>query len=274
MAVKWIAIGLVLLFATVTLIPLGMMFTGSLKGLYEYQGAASRVLPRTPTLENYAALLNYPTLRWFGNSAFIAVVGTVMAMSLSVSVAFGVAKYSFRGSSLILGAIVLSIVMPAYATTIPSYIIARGIGLYNSLWAVIIPSLFDAGAVWFLIKFMRAIPNDLVGMGKLDGLGPFGLLWHVIVPMATPAIAALSSMRLVASWQNYLWPMIMLRKRELLTLPVGVREVIFLESFHHDNWPNPGIGLAGAVVVTIPGIILFLLTQKYFVKGLFNKAGD
>ena len=270
---KWVAISLVLIFAVITLIPLGMMVTGSLKGLYEYQGAANRVLPRTPTLENYAALLKYPTLRWFGNSAFIAVVGTVLAMGVSISVAFGVAKYKFRGAAVVLAAIVLTIVMPGYATTIPSYIIARGIGLYNSLWAIIIPGLFDAGAVWFLVKFMRAIPDDLLGMGKLDGLGPFGLLWHVIVPMATPAIAALSSMRLVASWQNYLWPMIMLRKRELLTLPVGVKEVIFTESLFHDNWPNPGIGLAGAVLVTVPGIVLFLFTQKYFVKGLFAKTG-
>ena len=264
---------MVLIFAFVSLIPLGMLFTGSLKGLWEFRGAPSRVFPRSPTLENYRILLDYPIGRWFLNSAIIALVGTALGMAIAVTVAFGVAKYKFRGVSLVLGAIVLSIIMPGYATTIPSYVVMRGMGLFNSLWAVIIPSLFDAGAVWFLIKYMRAIPDDLLGMGKIDGLGPLGLLWHVIVPMATPAIAALSSMRLVASWQNYLWPLIMLRKKELLTLPVAVREVIFLESIVNKDWGNPGIGLAGAVIVTVPGIVLFLFTQKYFVKGLFAKTG-
>ena len=134
-------------------------------------------------------------------------------------------------------------------------------------------SVFAGGSVWFLIKFMSAIPNDLVAMGRLDGLGPFGMLRHVIVPMTVPALTALGAMGVVGAWQSYLWPLLLLRREELMVLPVGVREVIWYQVLQNTQINvNVGIAFAGAVIATLPGLILFLLTQKYFISGLFAKS--
>lgn len=276
---KHVAIGLVCLFGLILLIPLLMMVSGSFMGQEEAPAASSRVIPRHPTFENYVTLFEYPMLRWFGNSAFIAVGGVSLALMVATITAFGVAKFRFRGRELVLAAIVLNILTPALILTIPRFIIIRRLGLYDTYAAMIFPMVFAPASVWFMIKYMKVIPDDLINMGRLDGLGPFGLLWHVIVPMAKTGIAALGALGIVSSWQEYLWPLLVLKSPEKLVLPVGVREVMFMQWIKDMSragglglTANHSILLAGAVIATVPAVILFLFTQKYFIGGLFARS--
>ena len=272
---KYVAIGLVCLFGILLLVPMGMMVSGSLMGNVEGAGRLFRVFPRSPTLDNYRTLLKYPIGRWFFNSTFIAVVSVGGSILVAVATAFGVAKYTFRGRGLVLAAIVLSILTPGYILTIPKFVVVAQLGLFDTYWAMILPGLFAAGSVWFLVKFMNAIPNDLIGMGRIDGLGAFGLLRHVIIPMSTPAIAALAALGVVGAWAEYMWPLLVLHSPELMVLPVGIHEVAFVEWLQDQvrglRSMHGGIPLAGAVITTAPGLILFLFTQKFFVGGLFSK---
>lgn len=275
---KNIAIGFVCLFALILLIPLLMMVSGSLIGQDEV--TRNQVIPRRPTLENYVELFKYPMVRWFFNSAFIAVGGVGMSLAVAVTAAFGVAKFKFRGRGLVLAAIALSILAPALILTIPRFVSIRRLGLYDTFAAVILPMLFAAGSVWFLIKFMKAIPDDLIAMGRLDGLGPLGLLWHVIVPMTKPALAALGALGVVASWAEYLWPLLVLHSPQKMVMPVGVREVMFIRWIREISESagafgvirNPTVLLAGAVLTTIPSVAVFLFAQKYCIGGLFTKS--
>lgn len=274
---KYIPVVLVIILGVALLLPIGMMFLGSLKGYEEAVFAPNRVVPRRPTFENYNEILKYPVVRWLFNSTVIAVARVGGAILLSIATAFGLSKYEFRGKGLVLGVVMASILIPVLITTIPRYVLTRGLGLYNSMWGVILPGVVVGANVWFLYKYMGAIPDDLINMGRLDGLGPWGLLRHVVVPMCTPAIAALVALGAVGAWNDYLWPMLILRKPELMVLPVGVREVIWFEAVTRRVWTgfhkeNGALGLAGAVIATIPGLAIFLFAQKYFIGGLFHKS--
>lgn len=267
---------IVFVVGVVLLVPMFLMFSGSLVGAEERTGAIFRLVPKFPTFENYVTLFKMnPVYRWIRNTLFVAVMRIPFNVMLDVSVAFAIAKYKFKGRGLLFGGLALAIILPGYATIIPSYVIIRGLGLFNTLWGLIIPSLVDAVAIWYLVKYMRSIPDSMLDMGRIDGLGPFRLLWHVIVPLTIPAMAALASVKSIGVWQDYLWPMLLLRKPELYTITLGVRDAVFLA---HKQAETSGlmtgrVDLAGAVVATIPAVAMFLIAQRYFIGGLFSKTG-
>lgn len=269
---KRVSIGAMVILAFLLAVPLVMLFSGSLIGSEENRGAPGRIFPRSPTLANYGQLFfEYNIGRWFFNSSFVAVAKTAGVITVAVMFAFAVAKFEFRGKKILLGVLVVGIVYGGYGTMVPMYIVCRALGLYNSYAAMIVPGLFVPVVAWFFIKYMQAIPNDLIAMGRLDGLGPFGLLRHVIVPMSISPIAGLAGMTLVASWHDYMWPMIIVRDTTIQVLMVAIREVVWLDKLAKTG-SNPHLTHAGAVLVTIPGIALFLLSQKYMETGLFAKS--
>jgi len=199
------------------------------------------------------------------------VTKTVLATAVSIMSAFAIAKFKFRGRKLLLAALVVGILYGGYGTTLPIYMACRFLGLYNSYASVIVPSLFPPVMVWFFVKYMASIPEDMLSMGRLDGLGVFGLLWHVVVPMCGPPIAGMMGLTIVGSWHSYMWPMIMIKNTKLQVLAVAIREVVWLDELRK-FMSNPNLALAGAVILTIPAIALFLISQKYMETGLFAKA--
>jgi len=265
---------IVFIMGAVLLVPMVLMFTGSFMGGNERAGAYERLIPRHPTLKNYADLFKYNRVfRWIGNTGFVAVMRIPMNILLDVSVAFAIAKYTFRGKGLLFGGLALAIILPGYATLIPTYVIVRGVGLFNTLWGLIIPSLVDAGAIWYLVKYMKSIPDSMLDMGRVDGLGPYRLMWHVIIPMTIPAMAALGSIKTIGIWQDYLWPTLLLRKPELYTITQGIREAVYLAILQDGVYKWGRVDLAGAVVATVPALMMFFIAQRYFIGGLFSKTG-
>jgi len=269
-------VAIVFVMGAVLLIPMVLMFSGSLVGSKERTGAPFRLVPRIPTLENYVNLFMYnPVFRWIRNTLFVAVMRIPLNVLMDVSVAFAIAKYTFKGRGLLFGGLALAIILPGYATLIPTYVIVRGVGLFNTLWGLIIPSLVDAGAIWYLVKYMKSIPDSMLDMGRIDGLGPFRLMWHVIVPLTIPAMAALASIKTIGIWQDYLWPMLLLRKPELYTITQGIRDAVYLARLQGETsgLRFGRIDLAGAVVATVPAVTMFIVAQRYFIGGLFSKTG-
>lgn len=287
---KKLAVAIALLLAILMLAPLALTVSASFKGRAEGIGAPLRVIPRRPTLDNYRQLFNYvpvvstmdrvdarrynyPIGRWFLNTVIIAVFGAVTTVGSGLLVAFGIAKYRFRGREIVTALIVLSIIVPGQVVFVQRFIVSRWLGLYNNLWAAIVPGAVSSGTVWFLVQYMKSIPDDFLNMGRLDGLGAMGLLRYVVAPLCAPAIAALMAMYLVGVWNDYLWPLVVLRKPDLYTLALGVREVIVQDTIMNNTEQNPGLGFAGAVLAMAPGLVLFLVWGRYFIDGMFAKAG-
>lgn len=265
-----IASTIVLALAVLMLLPLTMTVTASLKGRAENIGAPLRIIPHNPTLSNYAALTKFQIGRWYLNSAIIAFTGAAINVATGLTVAFGLSKFRFRGRRLVALAILLSIILPGQVVFVQRFMVVRFSGLFDTLWAVILPGAVGGATIWFLMQYMKGIPDDYIDMGRIDGLRQYGLMRWVIAPLCTPAIAALLAMNLVGVWGDYLWPLVMLHSPEHFTLPLGVNEVIARDGAIHTLEANPGLGFAGAVLAMAPGIILFVALQRYFVDGLFK----
>lgn len=283
---KQISIAVALILGVVMLIPIALTIGNSFKGQVESKYAPLRIIPRSPTLDNYRQifgskpigppatnpfLFKYSIGRWFINSTVIAVIGAISSTAVALCMAFGVSKYRFRGRTVVMALIVLSLVIPAQVVFVQRFVLVRTIGLYNSLIAVILPGIVSVGSIWFLVQYMKSIPDDFLDMGRLDGLGAYGLLYRVVAPLCMPAVAALMAMYLVGIWGDYLWPLVILRKPALFTIALGVREVIVRDVLGNLDF-NPGLMFAGATIAMAPGLVLFIAFQKYFTEGLFAKG--
>jgi len=271
-----VVIGLAILLAAVMMIPMAMTVTNSFKDRYEHAAAPARLLPSVPTVEAYRSLFAYPVVRWIGNTVFIIVVSTAIGTVCVVAASMALARYQFRGRRVVFIAIMAALLIPGQIMFIPSFLMVIWYGLYNSPWGVILPGAFSIGVMWFMVKFMEGIPEDLFAMGRLDGLGALGLLRHVTVPMSGPVIAAYIAQRVVGGWVEFLAPLMVLRRRELYTLAVGLQEAIVMDLLirKDEYMPNLSISFAGAVIVMVPAIIGFMATQRFFVEGLFAKGGQ
>ena len=275
---KYVAVGIVLLFACVLLIPAGMTVVGSFMGKEESSGGAS-IIPRHPTLEAYVTVFEYPFLRWMVNSIVIFVAGFGLGLAVAIPAAYASAKYLGPVGRVVVMAVVVGIMVPAAVTTIPKFALLYNLGLYDSYAGLILPSITVSTSTWFLIKFMKAIPDDLIAMARLDGLGPLRILRYVIVPMTMPAIAALTALAAVGMFVDVLWPLLMIRSEELFTVSLGLKKVVYLDWKNEQlrmgtsvAGRNPAITLAGTTITLVIPVALFLFFQRYFIGGLFAKS--
>lgn len=274
---KRVMLALAVALAVVMLFPMVLTVTNSLKSAHEHEGGAAKIWPHEPTLQGYERLFRYPVGRWTVNTLVIVASSTAIGAVITVSAAFAFARYRFRGRRLAFWMVLISVLMPGQVMFVPRFLMVLKYGLYNSPLGVILPGALAIGILWFMVRFMEQIPDDLFAMGRLDGLGALGLLRHVVVPMSAPVIAAYAAQQLVGGWIDYLAPLMVLRRRELYTLTVGVQEVVVMEgigtSAPAGEVKNMAIVFAGAVLVMVPSVVGFLATQKYFVDGIFAKGG-
>jgi ABC-type glycerol-3-phosphate transport system permease component len=273
--VKRIALAFAVLLAVVMLFPMALTVTNSLKDRYEHYATPAKVLPNVPTLEGYRALFEYPVGRWVLNTAVIIGLSTAIGTALTVAASFAFSRYRFRGRKVAFWFVMVSLLIPGQVMFIPSFLMVLKYGLYNSPWGVILPGAFSISIMWFMVRYMEGIPEDLFGMGRLDGLGALGLLLHVVIPMSAPVIAAYIAQRVVGGWVEYLAPLMVLRRQELYTLAIGIQEVVVMDMLGRKDeyMPNMSISFAGAVLVMFPAVAGFLSTQKFFVDGVFAKGG-
>jgi putative chitobiose transport system permease protein len=184
----------------------------------------------------------------------------VLASSLA---AYPLAKMEFPGRELIFYALLATLIVPAELTFIPGYILAVNVfKYYDSLWALIFPSVFSAFNIFLLRQAYKSVPNDLIDAARIDGASELRIWWGVLLPTIRPAVATAAVFTAVTSWNALLWPSLMLRNRDLYTLPVGLLALrgMFTADFR--------LIAAGAIMVIIPILIAFLFAQRYFVDGL------
>lgn len=260
-----LALGVLLALAAASLLPLYWMITGSFK----VQTAAMKVppewFPAHPTLHNYRELFcgSKPVGRWFLNSLIVAssiALGAVLTSSLA-GYAFG--KKKFPGQTVLFWLLLLTMMMPRHITLIPLFILMRKLNWFDTYQGLIIPFIAYPFGIFLIKQFMQTIPDDLLDAARIDGAGEWGLFTQVVLPLSRPAIGALAIFAFVAAWNEYLWQLIIVNEEALQTLPVGVSKLVSgLTSY------DLGVAMAGATVAFIPMLIVFLLFQEYFVKGI------
>jgi len=247
----------------VMFIPYLWMVLSSLKENLEIIQTPPRILPQRPTLDGYEKVIREaPFFSWFLNSVFTSALITCGTLFTSALAGYVFAKFHFRGKQSLFLVILATMMVPFQVVMIPTYLIISDLHLINSLWAVVVPSLVSAFGIFLCKQFVEGVPSDLMEAARMDGATEFRTFWTLIVPQILPVLSALGIFTFMSAWNNYLWPLIVLNDVENMTVPLA------LTFFNSKNTVNYNIVMSAAVLIMIPVIVVFLLFQKQFIKGL------
>eukprot|EP00873_Tetraselmis_striata_P032369 jgi/Tetstr1/452633/TSEL_039669.t1 len=241
--------------------PLLFMFSTSLKTASQVYDL--RLIPAAPTFDNYIKVLSDGRfVRWFLNSTLVAVCVTLSNVFFDSLVGYTLAKFQFRGRYLIFIAILSTLMIPTEMLVIPWYLMSAQLGWIDSYWGIMFPGMMTAFGTFLMKQFFETVPDDFLEAARVDGLNEFTIWWKVAMPLVTPAISALAIFTFLGNWTAFFWPLIVTNSRDLYTLPVG------LSSFAVEQSIQWEMIMTGAAIATIPTLIVFLVLQRYIVRGV------
>ena len=252
-----------ILLAVLALIPFLWMISTSLKSRGALMSIPIEWIPAEPTLDAYTEVFSrFPFLRTIGNSLFFSVAFTLITLVSASMAAFAFAKLRFRGSGVILSIYIATMMIPTQVTMIPLFVVMNRLGLIDSYASVILPSMFKPFAVFLLVQQMKTIPNDYLDAARIDGAGLFHIYFRVALPLCIPTLATLAVTTFMESWNDYLWPLLMLTDRNKMTLPIA------LSTLNGQYNTEYNVLMAGSLISMIPIIIIYIAAQKQFKAGL------
>jgi putative chitobiose transport system permease protein len=256
---------LLLLVAAVTVFPFLWMLLTSLKGpTDEIFSVPPQFLPGNPTLENYTNVLaQLPIARFFLNSVTVAVAVTVLNVGVAALAAYPLAKMRFLGRDAIFYLLLGTLIVPAQLTYIPSFVMAvNWFHYYDTLAALVFPSLASAFNIFLLRQAFKGVPGELIDAARIDGASELRIWWSILLPIIRPSMAAVAIFTFVTSWNDFLWPSLMLHTRDNMTLPVGL---VALQGFFSSDFRSIA---AGVTMTVVPILIFFVVFQRQFTRGL------
>ncbi len=250
--------------ALITAFPFAWILLTSLKGPKDLLfSTPPQFLPNDPTLANYGRVLEaLPIPAFFFNSIVVAIALTTLNVLVTALAAYPLAKMRFRGRDAIFYLLLATLIVPAQLTFIPSYLLAQFFGYYNSLPAVILPGLASAFNIFLMRQAFKGVPGELIDAARVDGARDWRIWWQIAVPLVRPTIATVAILTFVTSWNDFLWPSLMLPTMTNKTLPVGLAA---LQGFFASDFR--GIA-AGVTMTVVPILVFFIALQRYFVRGL------
>jgi multiple sugar transport system permease protein len=256
---------IMVLVALIFLAPLFVMILTSFKPEAEVLNPAT-IVPRTWTLDNFRYILSFPEeapfVRWLLNSLFISTSITLLVLVFSSMAAFAITRLQVPGSSRILGLIVVTMMLPAQLFLVPVFLILSWFGWLDTPAALIVPATAGGFGVFMLSSFMRAIPRSIEEAALIDGCSPLGVYLHVNLPLCAPALATLGIFTFIASWNDYVTPLIFLDSIRNYTLPVGI--ALYQGSYNTEY----GKTLAASVLATLPLIVMFMAFQRQIIESM------
>ncbi len=249
--------------AILMFVPYLWMVLLSLKSNAEILKNANVLLPQNPTLEGYRKVIHEaPFIQWFMNSLLTSTIITVGMLLTSSLAGYIFAKFRFRGKNSIFVVLLATMMVPFQVVMIPTYLIISKLHLINNLSSIVIPSLVGAFGIYLCKQFIEGIPIDLIEAARMDGASELRTYRSLVIPQITPVLSALGIFTFMASWNNYLWPLIVLNEENKMTVPLA------LVVFNSRHTVNYNVVMSAAVLIMIPVIIVFLFFQRQFVKGL------
>ena len=253
------------LIAVLFVVPLVWMVLSSLKTAPEVFARPFHWLPARVQWQNYATVwMNEEAsmLRAFANTLYIALFSIIGQMFISSLAAYSFATINFKGKQVVFMLFLSSMMVPSQLTIIPRFMLFKTIGLYNNLWAIILPAFFGATSIFMLRQFYMGLPNDLIEAAKIDGAGHLRIFLRIMLPLTKAALMSLIILAFISSWNEYMAPLIFLVKKELYTVSQNIQWYM-LDEFKEHN-----LTMAAATSAIVPVVILFIVGQKYFVEGI------
>lgn len=216
------------------------------------------------TLDNYKYVFtgDHAYFRWFGNSLYLTIVQTVSTLLVSAWVGYGFAFYSFKGKNALFICVLIVMMIPFEILMLPLYREIITLKLTDTYLGIILPYLPNPIAIFFFSQFLKGVPTEIIDSGRIDGCSEYGIFIRLILPIMKPALAAMAIFVGMTSWNNYLWPLLVLKDSAKFTLPIGLTSLM---SPYGNNYK---LLIAGSVLSIIPIVILFLSAQKFFIEGM------
>lgn len=247
-------------------IPFLWMISTSLKPEGQILRYPPEWLPREVTLIHYQKVLAFPVIRWFWNSFVVAMSSTILTLFLNSLAGYSFARIPFLGREVLFVAVLTTLMMPFEALVIPLFVMFSSVGLANTYAALILPGLSSAFGVFLFRQFFLGFPRDLEDAGRIDGCGRWGVFWRIAFPLAQPAVIALAILHFMGSWNSLFWPLIVTSSDAVKTIPVGM--IQFRPGFGADQGWAFGLAMAAATIQALPPLVIFLLLQRHFMKGM------
>lgn len=255
--------GLLLAGAAVTIAPLAWMISASLMPTGEANTFPPRLLPSAATLAHYRELFTRLDLgRAFASSLLVAVVTTLLSLLLNSMAGYAFAKLRFRGRDRLFRTLLAAMVIPTPVAMLPLFLLLRSMGLVNTYAGVVLPAAATILGVFLIYQFARGLPDDLIAAARLDGAGELTLYWRIVLPLLRPVLATLGIITFLATWNDFIWPLIVLSDERRYTLPVALASLV------GEHALDTELMMAGSVLTVIPVLLLFLLLQKQYIEGI------
>lgn len=220
-------------------------------------------IPESPTFKNYIELfkvLDFFTP--FRNTIIVSFFITFFGLLVASMAGYAFAKFDFPGRNKLFGLLLGTLMIPGQITMIPVFLLLKKLGLLNSFPGLIFPGVASAFGIFLMRQFMKGIPNELIEAARIDGAGEFYIFWRIILPLCKPALATLGIFTFTGSWNSFLWPLIISTDESMYTLPVAIAN---LGGQYQTQY---GLQMAGAVVVVLPIVLVFIFAQRYFIRGI------
>ena len=226
------------------------------------------VFPTPWSVDAYITLSSgqQPIFRWFLNSLLAATLQTAIILVTASAAAYALARLEFWGKKIVFGAIIATLLVPPVIFLIPNYLIVQNLGWLDTIWAISIPGAASAFGVFFLRQFFIGLPVEIEEAARIDGAGDIRIFLQIVVPLARPALATLAVLSFLANWNDFLWPVYVLLSPENLTLQPGLAQLQGAYSTHF------AIVMAGAVIASVPVLILFSIAQRHIVDSVASSG--
>ncbi len=265
---KKVVIYILLIFVTlVVLIPLLWMLTTSLKTEVEASSFPPTFLPAVPQWHDYSDVFQaVPFMTYFFNTVFYTLAVTAGQFVCCSLAAFAFARMRFPGRNTLFIVYLTTMLIPVAVTLVPSFIEMKAFGWLDSIWAMTIPGMLGSAFGTFMLRqYMLAIPRELDDAAMMDGASPLYIYWKIILPLCKPALTALGIFTVLAVWNDFLWPLVMLQSDSVTTLTLGLANFTAGGS---ETFVSTPISMAASTLTIAPLVVIFFFAQRYFIKGI------
>jgi len=246
-----------------TLFPLAWMAMASVMPAGEASAYPMSWVPSALSLEHYRALFSrIEIVRYIGNSAFIAGAVTLISLVVNSMAGYAFAKLSFPGRERVFQGLVATLVVPGQVTMLPLFMLLKYLGLINSFWGVIVPGMASVFGIFLFRQYALSIPDSLLDAARIDGAGEWRIYRSIVLPLCKPILLTLAVFTFMGTWNDFMWPLVVLTDSRLHTLPVA------LANLSGEHVQDTELMMAGALLTVLPVIVLYALLQRYYIEGI------
>ena len=250
-----------------TLLPLLWMVSASVMPAGEATAAGHRLFPSVVTFEHYRALFTRLHLaRYLVNSTVLAAAVTLISLFLNSLAGYAFAKFRFNGRDSLFRLLLAALVIPGQVTMLPLFLMLKGMGCINTYWGVIIPGMASIFGIFLIRQYALSIPESLLDAARIDGAGEFRIYWSLVLPACKPILVTLAIFTFMGTWNDFLWPLIVLTDSDMYTLPVALANLL------GEHVQDTELMMAGSVLTVLPVVLVFAVLQRYYIEGIMGGA--